>query len=97
MSSSEEEEQVVARVGGRGLVQALLRVTRERAGRAPQNWQRTQDVRMRPQRQEVGSHGWEVERRLGGLQAGGRQNGITDSAPGTVDTDEGQHSSKGKT
>ena len=34
MDSSKEEEQMVARVGGRGrgLVQALLRVRRERAG-----------------------------------------------------------------
>ena len=58
MDSSEEEEQMVARVGGRGLVQALLRVRRERAGRVPQNWQRTQDVRMRPQRPEGGRSTW---------------------------------------
>ena len=70
MSSNKEEEQMV--VGGRGLVEALLRVRRERAGRAPQNWQRTQDVRMRPQRQEVGPNGQEVEGRPGGLQVWGR-------------------------
>ena len=70
----EEEEQMVVRVGGRGrsVVQALLRVRRETAWRACQNLQRTQDVRMRPQIQEVGLYGWEVERRLGGLQASGR-------------------------
>ena len=69
--SSKDEEQMVARVGGRGrgLVQAVLRVRWERAGRAPQNWQRTQDVRMRPQIQEVGPCGQEVERRPGGLLA----------------------------
>ena len=44
---------------------------------------------MRP-RQEVGPCGHEVERRLGGLQAWGRQQGILDITPGTVDTDEGQ-------
>ena len=34
-----EEEEMVERVGGRGrgLVQAVLRMRRERAGRAPQN------------------------------------------------------------
>ena len=55
IDSTEEEEWMVARVGGRGrsLVQALIRVRRERAKRAHQNWQRTQDVRMRPQIQEV--------------------------------------------
>ena len=73
IDSSKDEEQMVTRVGGRGrsVVQALLKVRRERAGRAPQNLQRTQDVSMRPQIQEVGSHGWEVEGRLGGLHAWG--------------------------
>ena len=87
MDYSEEEEQMVARVGGRGrsLVQALIRVRRERAGRAPQNLQETQDIRMRPQIQEVGPHGQEVERRLGGLQAWGRRNQTIDSAPNTND------------
>ena len=46
---------------------------------------------MRPQIQEVGPHGWEVEGRLGGLQAWGRRNGVIDSAPRTEYTnDEGQ-------
>ena len=83
---------MVARVGGRGrgLVQALLRVRKERAGRVPQNLQRTLDVRMRPQIQEVGPCGQEVERRLGRLQIWERQNGIIDSAPETVDADDGQ-------
>ena len=42
INASKEEEQMVVRVGGkgRGLVQAVLRVRGERAGRAPQNWQR---------------------------------------------------------
>ena len=70
---SEEEEQMVARVGGRGrcLVQGLMRVRRERAGRAPQNLQETQDIGMRPQIQEVVPGGQEVERILGRLQARG--------------------------
>ena len=50
MDDNKEEEQMVARVEGRGrsLVQALIRVRRERAGRAPQNLQVTQDIGMRP-------------------------------------------------
>ena len=74
MDYSEEEEQMVARVGGKGrhLVQALMRVRRERAGRAPQNSQETQDIGMKPQIQEVDPCGQEVERTLGGLQARGR-------------------------
>ena len=74
IDSSKEEDQMVARVGGRGrsVVQALLRVRRERAGRAPQNLQRTQDVEVRPQIEEVGPYGQEVDRRPGGLQALGR-------------------------
>ena len=37
----EEEEQMVARVGGRGrgLIQAVLRIRRDQTGRAPQNLQ----------------------------------------------------------
>ena len=67
---SEEEEEMVRRVGGRGrsLVQVLIRIRRERAGRAPQNFQGTQDNRIRP-RQDVGPCGQEVS--LGGLQAQG--------------------------
>ena len=36
----EEEEELVRRVGGRGrsLIQAVLRMRRERAGRTPPNW-----------------------------------------------------------
>ena len=68
----------------------MLRVRRERAVRAPQNLEGTPDYWTRHQLQEVGPHGQEVERRLGGLQAWGRQHGILDSAPGTVDMDEGQ-------
>ena len=47
---------MVAKVGGRGrsLVQAVIRVRRERGERAPQNLQETQDIRMRLQIQEVG-------------------------------------------
>ena len=62
MDYNEEEEQMVARVGGRGrsLVQALIGVRRERAGRAPQNLQVTQDIRMRLWIQKVGPHGQEV-------------------------------------
>ena len=87
--SDEEEEQLVARVEGRGrsLVQALFRIRRERerAGSALQNLQLAPDVRMRPQLQEVGPCGWEVERRLGGLQAWGSRN-QTINALGTTDT-----------
>ena len=70
ISGSEEEEEMVRRVGGRGrsLVQAVLGIRREGAGRTPQNLQETQDNRMRP-RQEVGPCGQEVERRLGGQTA----------------------------
>ena len=60
-SFSEEEEHLVERIRGRGLVQAVLQVGRERAGRAPQNLQqRTPDNWMRPQLQEVGPCGQEV-------------------------------------
>ena len=81
---SEEEEEMVGRVGGRGrsLVQTLIRIRRERAGRAPQNLQVTQDNRTRP-RQELGPHGWEV--RLGGFQAGGMRNRVIDDGPWTDD------------
>ena len=67
-----EEEEMVRRVGGRGrsLVQALIRVRRERAGRAPQNLQVTQDNRIRP-RQEVGPCGREVG--LGGHSGKGEE------------------------
>ena len=92
MDYKEEEEQMVARTGGRerNLVQALIRVRRERAGRAPQNLQVTQDIGMRPRIQEVGPHGQEVERRLGALQTRGRRNQTIDSVPETVDTNDRQ-------
>ena len=88
MDEKEEEEQMEERAGGRGrsLVQALIRVRRERAGRAPQNFEMTPDLRTGPREQEVGPHGWEIERRPGGLQARGRRNQTIDSAPETVDT-----------
>ena len=79
---------MVERVGGRGrgLVQRVLRIRRERAGRAPQNLQqRTPDYWTRPQLQEVGPRGQEVDRRLGGLQAWGRRNQTIDSALVTND------------
>ena len=92
MDYNEEEEQMVARVWvrGRSLVQALIRVRRERAGRAPQNLQVIQDSGMRPQIQEMGPHGQEVERRSGGLQARGRRNQTIDRAPETDDTNDRQ-------
>ena len=92
MNCNKEEEQMVARVGGRGrgLVLALIRVRRERAGRASQNLQVTQDIGMRLWIQEVDPHGQEMERRLGGLQARGRRNQTIDSAPETVDTNDRQ-------
>ena len=76
ISGSEEEEEMVRRVGGRGrgLVQAVLRLRKERAGRAPQNLnlgQRTQSQR-RLVEEEIGPCGHEVERRLGGLQTRGQ-------------------------
>ena len=43
VNESEEEEEMVRRIGGRGrgLVQAVMRLRRERAGRAPQNLEQT--------------------------------------------------------
>ena len=92
IDSSEEEEQMVVRVGGRGrsLGQALMRVRRKRAGRAPQNLQETQDIGRTPWIQVVGPHGQEVERRLGGLQTRGRQNQTINSDPEIVDTNDRQ-------
>ena len=45
-SGREEEEKLVRRVGGRGrsLIQAVLRVRRERVGRTPPNWLRTLNI-----------------------------------------------------
>ena len=81
---SEEEEEMVRRVGGRGrsLVQALIRIRRERAGRAPQNLQVTRDNRTRT-KQEVCPCSQEV--RLGGLEARGMRNWVIDDGPWTDD------------
>ena len=42
----EEEEELVRRVGGRGrsLIQAVLQVRRERAGKNPPNWLGTPNI-----------------------------------------------------
>ena len=83
MYSDEEEENMVAQVGGRGrsLVRVLIRIRRERerAGRALQNLQMTPDLGTRPRLQEVGPCGWEIDRRLGGLQTWGRTNQTADT------------------
>ena len=83
MYSDEEEENMVARVGGggRSLVRVLIRIRRERerAGRALQNLQMTPDLGPRPRLQEVGLHGWGIDRRLGGLQTWGRTNQTADT------------------
>ena len=57
---SEEEEELVRRVGGRGqnLVQAVLRVRRERVGRTLPKWLETRHNVFRPG-QEVGQCGLE--------------------------------------
>ena len=64
-----KEEEMVRRVGGRGrgLVHAVLRIRRERAGRALQNLE--QRILTRPVLQEPDPHGQEGDRRLRGLQA----------------------------
>ena len=86
----EEKEEMVRRVGGRGrgLVQAVLRMRRERAGRAPQNLGQRTPNWTGPVLQEVGPCGCEVERRPGGLQAWWRRNIVLDSGPGTDDTED---------
>ena len=88
--SDEEEERMVARVGGRarGLVQAVKRIhrERERAGQTILNSQEAQNVQLRMSRQEVGLPcGWveALVRRPGELQAWGRRS-PTNSAPGTM-------------
>ena len=80
----EEEEELVRSVGGRGrsLVQAVLRVRRERAGRTPPNWLGTPNVQ--GQGHEVGPHGLE-ERRPGGFWTRDIGNRTMDNGPGTVD------------
>ena len=75
---------MVARVGGRGrgLVRALIRSRRqrERAGGALQNLQMTPDLRTGPREHKVGLHGWEIDRRLGGLQTWGRTSQTADTS-----------------
>ena len=90
-SGREEEEELVRRVEGRGrnLVQAVLRIRRERAGRILPNWEETQNNILRP-RQEVGPHGQEEERRLGGFQARGMRIGTIDDGPWTNDMYDGE-------
>ena len=82
----EEEEELVRRVGGRGqnLVQAVLRVRRERVGRTLPNWLETQNNVLRPV-QEVGPHGQEEKRRLGGFQTRGMRLGRIDNGSRTDD------------
>ena len=84
--SDTKEEEMVRRVGGRGrgLVQAVLRIRRETAGRAPQNL----EPRTRAVLREADPCGQEGDRRLGGLQARERQNQTIDSE--TVDTTDRQ-------
>ena len=80
----EEEEELVRRVGGRerSLVQAVLRVRRERAGRIPPNWLGTPNVQGHVQ--EVGPCGLE-ERRPGGFWTRDIGNRTMDDGPGTND------------
>ena len=70
------------RVGGRGrsLIQAVLRVRRERAGRTPPNWLGTPNVQEHGQ--EVGPCGLE-ERRPGGFWARDVGNRTMDDGPWT--------------
>ena len=84
---SEGEEELVRRLSGRGrnLVQAVLRVRRERAGRTLPNWLKTRNNVFRPG-QEVGPHGQE-DRRPGGFQARGIRNRTMDDGPWTDDMD----------
>ena len=90
-SFCEEEEQMVERVGGRGrgLVQALLRIRRERAWRAPQNLQATPDYWTRHQLQEVGpcrSGSGEETGRASSM--GEEKMELSNSAPRTEDTND---------
>ena len=80
----EEKEELVRRVGGRGrsLVQADLRVRRERAGRTPPNWLGTPNAQ--GQGQEVGPRGLE-ERRLGEFWTRNVGNRTMVNGPGTAD------------
>ena len=80
----EEEEELVRRVGGRGrsLIQAALRVRRDRAGRTHLNWLGTPNVQGHGQ--EVGPHSLE-ERRPGGFWARDVGNRTMDNGPWTYD------------
>ena len=82
----EKRKELVTRVGGRGqnLVQAVLRVRREGAGRTLPNWLETQNNVLRPG-QEVGPCGQVGERRLGGFQFRGMRLKTTDNGPSTDD------------
>ena len=76
---SDEEERMVVRVGGRvrGLLQAIRRIQRERAGRTLPNLGEAPDGLTRTHRQEVGTpcgRAGTQDRRLGGLQAWGIRN-----------------------
>ena len=84
ISGREEEEELVRRVGGRGrsLVQAVLRVRRERAGRTPPNLLGTPNAQ--GQGQELGPHGLE-ERRLGEFQTRDVGNRTMDDGSRTAD------------
>ena len=92
---SEEEEELVRRVGGRGqnLVQAVLRVRRERVGRTPPNSLETRNNVFRPG-QEVGPHGQEEERRPRGLQARGMRLGTMDDGPCTDDMNDNRETDR---
>ena len=83
MYSDEEEENMVAWVGGMGrsLVRMRIRIRRERerAGMALQNFQMAKGLGTRPRLQEVGPHGQEIDRRLGVLQTWGRTNQTADT------------------
>ena len=85
----EEEEELVMRVGGRGrsLIQAVLRVRRERIGRTPPNWLGTPNVQGHGQ--EVGAYGLE-ERRLGGFWARDVGNRTMDDGTRTDDMGTGR-------
>ena len=82
----EEEEEMVRRVGGRGrsLVQAVMRLRRGRAGRAPQNLDQTPNISVQALQGMV-PHGHEVKRRPGGFQARGIRNRVIDDGPWTDD------------
>ena len=81
-----EEEELVRRVGGRDqhLVQAVLRVRRERAEKTLPNWLETHNNVLRPG-QKVGPCGQEEERRLGGFQTRGMRLETIDDGPWTHD------------